>query len=1267
LSRPRLRPALGRVTVQSVEALTLTAPVEHGIVEYLSAQVLSLGIQALDDTRFADLCNDVLISATIAHGLPRAILNTTLRVTEPDGGIDARCVESPRTVGRLIPRRSVAYQFKSGTTRKSAIQVADEDIVGKPRVAEALTNGHSLVYIAAWDRGDEFESAILSSVRERGLAVEHDQIVFLGGDALSRLLAAQPGVVARFLRIDEHLFSFEDWSRLPWLSNPFQRDTSLNRRLSDLIALLGAPRAIIRLVGAAGHGKTRTILEALRGSDLERTTLYARESSALTPAFISYLRRTPDAICTMVVDEIDDEDADRLRDYFAAMPENVRLVLVGRDASGRAQQGTLQVEGLNEELLVATIAAIVPGLPQGVPETIARVCERSPKLAVVIASRILEDPSLVAHHRLLGDASIRQVLDRYLELRLGDDAWRAISAVALMERVGWTGDVDSESERLFTALGMDSSGARLAVEDLDRRLGVAPRANRFRYVSPTILADHLAARQIETWTKAQLQRVLDAFTPAMRDSFTRRLRRLAGVLENRTIVETVVFGEHGPFRSLNDLEESRQGALLNHLAGAFPHASTRALQRIIEPASPEQLRAANRARRDLVFALEQLLWPETTFEAAAILLLKLAVAENETWGNNATGIWTETFQTMLGRTAAGLAARQRVLHRAVTSENADKRRLAAQALGAALRTGNITRGGMPPSDVPGMPSAEWRPATYGEWWDAIRAYLKLLAPLLSDTTQAVRQVAVEALISGIHAATTFPTVTDAWITLAQTVAVGDQQLRGALIDAIEREVRRLRRRWSDQVPTAGAEVTDAPEEQAIRRELAHKLVTLHQTLLGADPSSRFRWLISRNPWRMPDEELLVGDRSLDDMLANLARDIVTDPSRLEAEWDWLLNANHPVPERWFDLVGRHDHERRVAPMLESVAQRNERAWHWLSLYEAAWAETAGDPGFLDRRARELLTAGTPAMHVVGLLARAGYTRDRFLLIRDLLRERALAGSQITQLTFSPWLPSLSEHEASELASFAAADPDATLQVVSFLTQYLHHFPDRRSSFQAVALRLLGQRWIAPSGSFMEHEWVRLAELYVSDDPRSIAAAVLEQAAVDKHSLDKELADVLRKAWEVGDKHTIFDELIGPWLDEDTDASAAWRLRRTLKGFPVHELGLDHLTNWIAAKPKHRARAIAELIGPPTGQLSEVHAMLLERFHDADVAGIIYGEYVSGTWWGPASDRTRGLLETARSWLADHRPAVRNWAREVVHALEDMLRADEAREAEERFS
>ncbi|MGH9426271.1 MAG: hypothetical protein ACRD2L_08215, partial [Terriglobia bacterium] len=428
---------------------------------------------------------------------------------------------------------------------------------------------------------------------------------------------------------------------------------------------------------------------------------YAHQPQDVPGQLLEHLRQTPDAICVLIVDEVDDENAELLREKCATMPPGVGLILIGIDASGRPQPETVQIEGLTEDLLIKAINAITPGLPEGVAKEIAEVCERSPKLAVLIAKRISQDPSLVSPSQRLKDRTIEGVLERYLDI--GEEDILALSAIALLERLGWTEGVEQESVVLYQSLGMDPTLSRGRVEQLHERYGIAPLAGRFRYISPGILGDYLAARRLKGWTADGLEAFFDQISPTMSESFSRRIRCLSAVINNREIVEVAVFGDRGPFRNIEELEQSGMAALLKNLAGAFPQGAIRALDRIIGTATDDQLRASTRCRRDLVWALEELLWSEDTFEPTARLVLRLALTENETWSNSATGLWAATFQTMLGHTAAGLEPRFRVLKRAAQDANPEARHLGAVALENALKIGHITRFGNPPDDVPGMP------------------------------------------------------------------------------------------------------------------------------------------------------------------------------------------------------------------------------------------------------------------------------------------------------------------------------------------------------------------------------------------------------------------------------------------------------------------------------------------------------------------------------------------------------------------------------------
>jgi hypothetical protein len=128
-------------------------------------------IRLLDDTRFVELMNALLSETAAKNGIERLCIATNLNIKDPDGGIDARCVNASHTAGRLIPSPNVDYQFKAGSDKKSASRIVTEDVASKPRVIEGIKLGHSFVFATAWERGDQMEEQLVAKLREAGIQV----------------------------------------------------------------------------------------------------------------------------------------------------------------------------------------------------------------------------------------------------------------------------------------------------------------------------------------------------------------------------------------------------------------------------------------------------------------------------------------------------------------------------------------------------------------------------------------------------------------------------------------------------------------------------------------------------------------------------------------------------------------------------------------------------------------------------------------------------------------------------------------------------------------------------------------------------------------------------------------------------------------------------------------------------------------------------------------------------------------------------------------
>jgi hypothetical protein len=122
----------------------------------------------------------------------------------------------------------------------------------------------------------------------------------------------------------------------------------------------------------------------------------------------------------------------------------------------------------------------------------------------------------------------------------------------------------------------------------------------------------------------------------------------------------VVTGNSGIF-DYNFVNTSQGSRLILSLAEIAPAETINSLTKSFKDKTTEELTKFDKGRRNLVWALEKLCFRLETFSPAARLLYRLALAENENIGNNATGQFLQLFQPMLAGTEVDLMTRLNLL------------------------------------------------------------------------------------------------------------------------------------------------------------------------------------------------------------------------------------------------------------------------------------------------------------------------------------------------------------------------------------------------------------------------------------------------------------------------------------------------------------------------------------------------------------------------------------------------------------------------------
>lgn len=206
----------------------------------------------------------------------------------------------------------------------------------------------------------------------------------------------------------------------------------------------------------------------------------------------------------------------------------------------------------------------------------------------------------------------------------------------------------------------------------------------------------------------------------------------------------------GYFKMKVDYLKTEEGAqFFLALAEADPKSALEFLKRTVGKWNKKELLQFTTGRREIVWALEKIaIWGEL-FKDASKLLLALGEAENETWSNNASGVFAGLFSPAFGRVAPTEASPQErfpVLKEALESSSKERQLLALRACDQALESQHFSR--MAGAEHQGLRREPklWMPKKYGELFDAYRQAWKLIEEKLDILQEEERQQGINILL-----------------------------------------------------------------------------------------------------------------------------------------------------------------------------------------------------------------------------------------------------------------------------------------------------------------------------------------------------------------------------------------------------------------------------------------------------------------------------------------------------------------------------------------
>lgn len=1192
-------------------------------------QVSPERIAHLGDAELSALMVELLRAQAHRSGSPLSEIRVNTEDKAKDHGCDGWTAK-PATKDDWLGEADTCWQLKAGTSGAPARLKGE---VGKQLPKKTLEAGGRFVVVASGStNGKKGEGDRLKTLTDEASAagIPIERIDVIGSERLAVWCNQNPAVAARWAGRPDGLWTLSDWASAEVHQVTWQAPDSINEEIARQRSALEFETGSVQhlhIHGQPGVGKTRFTLELCRDAPWSASVIYLQQASDMRLLELIDGAVADAAVRLVVVaDEIQPEQLRPLRDAVARANGRIRLVTVGHCPTPEpARIPALLVGSIERELAVKVVKGWYPWMPTEHVDFVVRFADGYVRLARLAADAVARDTALDVRGLLSRD-EIRAFLDGML----GTGDRRALHVVAVLGSVGWTDDVQVEGEAIARHFGLDWNDVRAKVDEFHRRLGIVPRGGRYRYISPTPLGIRLA---VEAWTTFPdlLRSLPDALpTEGAKDAYYERLRSMASNPQAREYArEELAF-----FFRIDDFVDARAVRRWSALSAADPNQAAANILRALENTAPEdRSRIKDRARRETVWTLVRLAWRPGAFLGATKALALLAEAENESWANNATAEFLGRFQIFLGGTAVPYPERLAVIDELVASERAPLVRLAVKALARVGERQAFRMGSESASDE--LPEKEWHPSTGREHLDCVLAALEQLtnlsgrgiAELESDFISAAKDLAMMLREGPVR-----NTLAALFEAIRAAYPEAREPLRRAIADVIYRE----RKYWKE-----------LPAEEAA------ELDVLHAAFEDASLPARLRQLVGECRWE-PDEQ---------PDLKPLAREFVGSPATLLEMWPWLTSGDATDGWRFGDALAEQDPEGQLLDAMQD-AETGGRDLRVLCGYVSATRRRRGDDWYDGWVQAQSHRRPRPLHMLFEMAWRCGATPLVARCVKEILQSEPVAPEIVGQLSFGRWGEDLAPDLLADLLR-AMVDAGHEATALTILEHRTKAQPSEHDRWLNLALELIAVPGLIRSGQMTSYYWEELALRYVDERPGEIAAAIIreqgDRSAGTWFTEHSAAAQVLHACVEQSPERV--------WHSLEPQLSSKVGAYMFTIGFPrgvVERMPPDHVIAWVNADPDERASIVARLASKNFATDDTLASRIVGEYGDRDdVASAFFSEYVSGSWWGPASTHWEELATSVDEVAKRTKlPKLRRWAAEAARDLRQMAERDHQREEEE---
>lgn len=510
---------------------------------------------------------------------------------------------------------------------------------------------------------------------------------------------------------------WSDWENSILTPQPFIPNDKTKEITNLVLDSLKSTNQTIRIIGLSGLGKTRNLLEIFR-------PISSDDNSILLSSRVLYINCNlyPSADYQNIISKAISEQTDPILvlDNCPLSIHRQLLQLINREGnkaslisldSNPEEIENDKVIGVNyitirKEELSSVVDKLLSSrfnnLDEESKKKIKEFSQGIPLMAVLLGESVSNGEEFI------GKLEDKDLLDKLLGTKGKEQEWRSIlKSCSMFSYFGFENELESQYKFIATNQNITISNNTeqvristfLEVIKHFKAREIFEKQGRYLSIRPFPLSMALAVEWLDTCTSDRMLQVIvdisnleDPHRKHLINSLAEQMKYLNYNEKAVEIVDKIV-GTESPFDNAEVLNTELGSRLFRSFVEVNPIAVSQNFKRQFFNKSTEELLKIEAGRRNIVWTLEKLCFDKRTFSDSAKVLLQFAIAENETWANNATSQFLHLFNIHLSGTEADLGERWKIIEWLLNKGDKAYYDFAIRAMKIGLNFGHASRMG----------------------------------------------------------------------------------------------------------------------------------------------------------------------------------------------------------------------------------------------------------------------------------------------------------------------------------------------------------------------------------------------------------------------------------------------------------------------------------------------------------------------------------------------------------------------------------------------